>query len=120
MDKSVTLYRKGLDWQGEYLQGLSITEGQSRKLTAARDKTRSHRVEQGVEISKWAKLIIPEESLNKDTSIQLGDIILPGSGPKKLSAPSQPRKEGWKYFVVQEVENRCSDSVLPHILLKCL
>ena len=120
MEKCLSLYRKRTGWQGEYLQGVSVTYGQKRNLTAARDKTRNHRVEQGVQLEKWADVKIPLESMNKHTNVEVGDILLPGRGPKELAQPSQPKKEGWPYFVVQQVEDRREDAVLPHLRLKCL
>jgi len=120
MDKRVTLYRKAEDWKALYLEGVSLTYGQSRMLRDSRDKTRRHRADTGVQTEKVAEVKIPKEVLDKNTSLDVGDILLLGKGPKQLSSPSQPRKEGWEYFVVQQVEDRLGDAVLPHLRLKCV
>lgn len=96
-----------------------MTEGYLRKMTTGRDKTKTHRVEQGAQLQKWAVVKIPAELLDKNTEIRPGDMLLPGKGIAQLASPSQPKKEGWSYFVVEEVQDRRREAVLPHLLLRC-
>ncbi len=118
MDKRVMLYSKVQGWQGQLLEGVSMQYGQKQELTQSRDKSGRYRMEQGVQKGKWLTLRVPKESLHKNTKIHPGDILLPDSGPAKLTSPSQPYREGWTYFVVQQVEDRLGDGILPHLVLK--
>lgn len=121
MHRSVTLYRKNQQWKALYLDGVSLQYGQNQKLTAARDKYKSkdHRVDQGVQLQKWAQVKIPKERMPDGVTVEVGDLLLPDTGPEQLSSASQPWKEGWTYFVVQQVEDRLNEPVLPHLSLKC-
>ena len=59
--------------------------------------------------------MIPKAAMPVDMTVEPGDLILLGEGPKKLTSPSELKELGKKFLRVQSVEDHRQDEILPHL-----
>lgn len=110
--ESIVLYRKANNWVGERIPGVSLTVTNSRSTDLRRDQSRSSRIETGVANTRSVRVLVQN---NREELACPGDVIVWGQGkfPEQLDSPSQPKREGWSYSVIQSVTDR-RNAPLPH------
>lgn len=127
-DRTVTWYRKrdgwkgtvlsGVSWDGELLRSTADQRGRNGSTGTARD--------QGERLEREIRVMIPLASLPKDypdkngairDGIFPGDILVLGTGPERLTGPSQPEREGRAFLTVSRVRDGRFGLWTDHVLV---
>lgn len=110
--ESIVLYRKEKNWAGEPISGVSLTVTTGQSTDLHRYKNKSSRIETGRSKSRSVQVLVQSQ---RETLASPGDLLVWGQGdfPEQLDSPSQPKREGWAYSVIQQVTDR-RKAALPH------